>query len=56
MLRKTSGKRGRGRKPLDFGAYTFTVELALAKPIKHSKKFVANPLGLALPRGYYCDC
>jgi hypothetical protein len=48
LLRKTLGKRGRGRKPLDSGAQTFAVELTLAKPVKCSKNFVAKSSGFSI--------
>jgi hypothetical protein len=47
---KTSGKRGRGIKSFDSGDKTSTLELALAKPVKHSKKFVAKSFGLGVAK------
>jgi hypothetical protein len=39
---KTSGKCGCGRKSFDSGSQTSAMELALAKPMKHSNKFVVK--------------
>jgi hypothetical protein len=36
--RKTSGKRGHGRKSFDSGTQTSALEVALAKHVKHSSK------------------
>jgi hypothetical protein len=46
--RKTSGKCGCGRKSFDSGSQTSTLELALAKPMKHSNKFVVKSSGLSV--------
>jgi hypothetical protein len=43
--RKTSGKRGRGRKLLDSGTLTSMMDLALAKPMKHNNKLIAKSSG-----------
>jgi hypothetical protein len=40
--RKAFGKHGRGRKSFLFGIQTFMQELTLAKPMKHSNKFVVK--------------
>jgi hypothetical protein len=44
--RKTSGKRGRGRKSFDSGTQTSMLEVALAKPVKRSNKFIVKSFGL----------
>jgi hypothetical protein len=46
--RKTSGKWGRGRKSFDSGTQTSMLEVALAKPVKHSNKFIVKSFGLSV--------
>jgi hypothetical protein len=47
-VRKTSGKRGRGRKSFRSKARTSTQDLTLAKPLGCSKKFTAKSSGLGV--------
>jgi hypothetical protein len=47
-LRKTSRKHGRRRKSFLFGTQTSAQELALAKPMKCSSKFVAKSSWLTI--------
>jgi hypothetical protein len=44
--RKTSRKHGRGRKSNHYEAQTSAQELAMAKPVKPTKKFVVASSGL----------
>jgi hypothetical protein len=60
--RKTSGKQGRGRKLLDSGTLTSTMDLALAKPMKHNNKLIAKSSGPYIAEkaiawfGLWCVC
>jgi hypothetical protein len=47
VVRKASGKRGHGGNSIRSGTLTSTQELALAKPLKCSTKFVARSSGLS---------
>jgi hypothetical protein len=46
--RKTLGKRGHVRRSIDSRTQTSALELALAKPMKRSNKFIVKSSGLSV--------